>query len=267
MYSFEYHSPSSQKEAEELLRSKPGPSLLAGGQTLLPTMKHRLAEPSDLIDLKGIEGLQGIREEEGSIIIGATTTHCEVSESELVAERIPALSVLASGIGDQQVRHRGTIGGSVANNDPAADYPAGCLGLGATVHTNRRKIDADDFFIDLFETALEEGEMILEVSFAIPEKAAYIKFPNPASRYALVGVMLSKTGNEVRLAVTGAGAGGVFRDTHIETNLSNDFSANAIDSSGVDEAEISSDIHASAEYRKHLIGEMARRAVLAASGG
>jgi carbon-monoxide dehydrogenase medium subunit len=267
MYSFDYHNPASQKEAEELLSTTAEPSLLAGGQTLLPTLKHRLAEPSDLIDLKGIDGLTGIREEDGNIVIGATTTHCEVSESELVAKHIPALSKLAGGIGDQQVRHRGTIGGSVANNDPAADYPAGCLGMGATIRTNRREIAADDFFVDLFETALEEGEIILAVSFPIPDQAAYIKFPNPASRYALVGVMLTKSGGNVRVAITGAGSAGVFRDSHIEAALAENFSEDAIDRSGVDEEEISADIHASAEYRKHLIGEMARRAVAVASGG
>ena len=265
MYSFEYHNPASQADAEELLQTSADPSLLAGGQTLLPTLKHRLAEPSDLIDLKGIEGLSGIREESGNIVIGATTTHCEVSESMLVAKHIPALSTLAGGIGDQQVRHRGTIGGSVANNDPAADYPAGCVGIGATIRTNRREIAADDFFEDLFETALEDGEMILAVSFPIPDQAAYIKFPNPASRYALVGVMLSKTGGDVRVAVTGAGSEGVFRDNRIEAALTKNFSADAIDGSGAEVTEIVSDIHASAEYRIHLIGEMARRAVNAAS--
>lgn len=266
MYSFEYHNPTSQADAEQLLASNPKASLLAGGQTLLPTLKHRLAEPSDLIDLKGIDGLSGIREEGGVIVIGATTTHCTVAESELVATRIPALSTLAGGIGDQQVRHRGTIGGSVSNNDPAADYPAGCLGLGATIHTNQRQISADGFFVDLFDTALVEGEMIVAVSFPIPDQAAYIKFPNPASRYALVGVMVAKTGEDVRVAVTGAGAGGVFRDTRIEAALREDFSAGAIDESGADETDINADIHASAEYRKHLIAEMARRAVAAANG-
>lgn len=267
MYRFEYHKPASSAEAEELLLSKPGSSLLAGGQTLLPTLKHRLAEPSDLIDLKGIDGLSGIREDAGAVVIGATTPHCIVAESDLVASRIPALSTLANGIGDQQVRHRGTIGGSIANNDPAADYPAGCLGLGATILTNKREIAADDFFVDLFETALEDGEMIVAVSFPIPDQAAYIKFDNPASRYALVGVMLSKTGDDVRVAVTGAGAGGVFRDAHIEAVLSTSFTADVIDQSGAEEAELNADIHASAEYRRHLIAEMARRAVNAASGG
>lgn len=266
MYNFQYHRPSTQQEAEELLSDRESTALLAGGQTLLPTLKHRLADPSDLIDLKRIDGLKAVREENGAILIGATTTHSEVSENALVAARIPALSHLAGGIGDQQVRHRGTIGGSVANNDPAADYPAGCLGLGATIHTNRRTIPADDFFVGLFETALEDGEIILSIRFPIPDKAAYVKFPNPASRYALVGVMISKTGPEVRVAVTGAGASGVFRDAHIETCLAGSFSPEAIDASGVDESEINSDLHASAEYRKHIIGEMARRAVTAANG-
>lgn len=267
MYNFEYHKPVSQKDAEELLGTKPNATLLSGGQTLLPTLKHRLAEPSDLIDLKGIGDLSGICEEDGAIVIGATTTHFDVSQSVLVADRIPALATLAGGIGDQQVRHRGTMGGSVANNDPAADYPAGCLGLGATVKTNRREIAADEFFVDLFETALEEGEIVTSISFPIPDRAAYVKFPNPASRYALVGVMVSKTGESVRVAVTGAGQAGVFRDRHIEDVLSRDFSADAIDESGADETDISDDIHASAEYRKHMIAEMARRAVDASLGG
>lgn len=267
MYNFTYHCPATQKEAEDLLSSTPGPTLLAGGQTLLPTLKHRLAQPSDLIDLKGIEVLSGIRQVEGAIIIGATTTHSEVAESSLIAAQIPALSHLANGIGDQQVRHRGTIGGSVANNDPAADYPAGCLGLGAEIQTNRRSIAADDFFVDLFETALEEGEIILAVTFPVPDKAAYVKFPNPASRYALVGVMVAQTGGQVRVAVTGAGSAGVFRDTSIEVALTNKFSAEMVDGSGVDEADLNKDIHASAEYRKHLIGEMARRAVALANEG
>lgn len=266
MYNFQYHRPATQQEAETLLSGGESPALLAGGQTLLPTLKHRLADPSDLIDLKRIDALKGINEDHGAIVIGATTTHCEVAESDLVAARIPALSHLASGIGDQQVRHRGTIGGSVANNDPAADYPAGCLGLGATIHTNKRAIPADDFFVGLFETALEDGEIILSISFPVPDKAAYVKFPNPASRYALVGVMVSKVGAEVRVAVTGAGAAGVFRDAHIEGCLRESFSPDAIDVSGMDESEIVSDLHASAEYRKHIIGEMARRAVAIANG-
>lgn len=266
MYSFQYHSPATQAETETLLAGAETPALLAGGQTLLPTLKHRLANPSDLIDLKRVEGMSGIREEGDAIVIGATTRHYEVAESTLVASRIPALSHLAGGIGDQQVRHRGTIGGSVANNDPAADYPAGCLGLGATIETNRRAIPADDYFVGLFETALEEGEIILSVRFQVPDQAAYVKFANPASRYALVGVMVSKTGADVRVAVTGAGASGVFRDAHIESCLEASFAPDAIDASGADESEIVSDLHASAEYRKHMIGEMARRAVAAANG-
>lgn len=265
MYSFDYQRPTTQREAEEYFAAALDPSLLAGGQTLLPTLKHRLASPSTLIDLKGVEGLSGIREKDDAIIIGATTTHCDVSESDLVMARLPVLAKLAGNIGDQQVRHRGTIGGSVANNDPAADYPAACLSLGALIHTSKRKITAEDYFVDLFETALEEGEIILAVSFPIPQKAAYMKFPNPASRYALVGVMVVQAGDEVRVAVTGAGSRGVFRDTHIENALMTSFLPDAIDVSGVDEADINGDMHGSAEYRKHIIAEMARRAVTAAN--
>lgn len=267
MYSFDYHAPATQSEVEAFLKDHENAMLLAGGQTLLPTLKHRLASPSDVVDLKCIDGLSGIREENGAIVVGATTTHAEVAESALVAERIPALSRLASGIGDQQVRHRGTIGGSVANNDPAADYPAGCLGLGATVLTNRREIDADDFFVDLFETALEPNEFIVAVSFPVPEVAAYVKFPNPASRYALVGVMVAKTLGGVRVAVTGAGNAGVIRDGGIEAALAGSFNADAIDESSIAEDNINADIHGSAEYRRHLIAEMARRAVAEVNGG
>ena len=261
MYNFEYHRPASLEQAQKLLNEADAPSLLSGGQTLLPTLKHRLADPSDLIDLKSIDGLSGIREEGGAIVIGATTTHCTVAASSLIAEKIPALSHLAGNIGDQQVRHRGTIGGSVANNDPAADYPAACLGFGATIRTNKRHIAAEDYFVDLFETALEDDEIILEVSFPIPEKAAYIKFPNPASRYAMVGVMVAQTVSGVRVSVTGAGSSGVFRDSKIEADLTASFSADAITASGMAEEDLNSDIHASAEYRLHMIAEMARRAV------
>lgn len=227
---------------------------------MIPTMKHRLAGPSTLIDLGRIDELKGIREGDGTIIIGAMTTHATVASSELVASRIPALAKLASGIGDQQVRHRGTIGGSVANNDPAADYPAGCMGLGATIHTNKREIAADDFFIDTFETALEEDEIITAVSFPVPENACYVKFPNPASRYAIVGVMVAKTSSGIRVAITGAGPS-VFRDSQIESALSGNFSADAIAESGASEDELNGDIHASQAYRKHLIAVMAKRAV------
>ena len=265
MYRFEYHRPSSREAVEELLRSRPSPTLLAGGQTLLPVLKLRLANPSDLIDLGGIDAMKGVREDGGAIVVGAMTTHCEVSQSSLVAARLPALGRLAGLIGDPQVRHRGTIGGSVANNDPAADYPAACLGLGATIYTNRRGIAADDYFLGMFKTALEEGEFITSVSFPVPEMAAYVKFPNPASRFALVGVMVSQGPGGIRVAVTGGGAAGVFRDSTIEAALGVDFVADAVIESGMDESYLISDIHASAEYRRHLIGLMTRRAVNAAT--
>lgn len=264
MYDFDYQCPVTLRDLEMALGNSPDAVVMAGGQTLIPTLKHRLADPSDIIDLGAIEEIKGIREEGDSIVIGAMTTHCEVAESELVMARIPALATLAGGIGDPQVRHRGTIGGSVANNDPAADYPAGCLGLGATIHTNSRAILADDFFVDTFETALQEGEIITEVSFPVPGRAAYIKFANPASRYATVGVLIAKTASGVRVAVTGA-APSVFRDSAIETALNSDFSIGSISESGAEEADLNSDSHASAEYRKHLIAVMARRAVAAAS--
>lgn len=264
MYDFGYHQPSSLSEADAALNSASDPLVMAGGQTLIPTLKFRLARASDVVDLCGIDELKGIREEGNAVVIGAMTTHCEVAESDLVASRIPALASLAGGIGDPQVRHRGTIGGSIANNDPAADYPAGCLGLGATIRTSKRQIAADDFFGDTFDTALEDGEIVTAISFPLPEKAAYAKFPNPASRYAIVGVMVAKTGAGVRVAVTGAGHG-VFRDEAIELVLSESFSVDAVDASGVDEEDLNSDIHASAEYRKHLIGVMAKRAVAKAN--
>ncbi len=264
MYDFGYHRPKNLSEADAALKEASEPTLMAGGQTLIPTLKFRLANPSDIVDLCAIDELKGIREEGGNLVIGAMTTHAEVAASDLVASRIPALASLAEGIGDPQVRHRGTMGGSIANNDPAADYPAGCLGLGATIVTNQRQIAADDFFLGSFETALQEGEIVTAVSFPVPEKAAYAKFPNPASRYAIVGVMVAKTSAGVRVAVTGAGAG-VFRDSAIEQSLSGNFAADAVGGSGADEGDLNSDIHASAGYRKHLIGVMAKRAVAAAN--
>ena len=261
MYNFAYHRPTSLADAAAL--NKGEAKLLAGGHTLLPTLKQRLANPTALIDLASIAELKGIREEGGALVIGATTTHAEVAHSALVKAKIPALAVLAEGIGDPQVRHRGTIGGSISNNDPAADYPAGCLGLGATIVTNKRKIAADDFFKGLFETALQEGEIVTAVSFPLPQKAGYAKFPNPASRYAMVGVMVAKTASGVRVAVTGAGPG-VFRDTALEAALGVSFSADAVKASGADKSKLNSDIHGSAEYRHHLIAVMAKRAVAAA---
>ncbi|GAB5467040.1 MAG: xanthine dehydrogenase family protein subunit M [Rhodospirillales bacterium] len=265
MYDFGYHRPASLSDASSALQGAEEAKLMAGGQTLIPTLKQRLAKPSDIVDLSAIEELKGIREDGGALVIGAMTTHGEVANSDLVKSRIPALAALAEGIGDPQVRNRGTIGGSIANNDPAADYPAGCVGLGATIHTNQRQIAADDFFVGLFETALEEGEIVTAIAFPVPEKAAYAKFPNPASRYAIVGVMVAQTGGGVRVAVTGAGSG-VFRDGAIEGALGASFQDSAVGESGADVGDLNSDIHASAEYRKHLIAVMAKRAVAAANG-
>ena len=263
MYDFVYRRPGTMKELVDVLDNASEPSVLAGGQTLIPTMKLRLASPSELVDLGGIDELKGIRIEGSSIVIGAMATHREVAGSDLVGSRIPALAGLAAGIGDPQVRHRGTIGGSIANNDPAADYPAACVGLDATIHTNRRQIAADDFFFDAFGTALQANEVVTAVSFPIPTKAAYIKFANRASRFAIVGVMVVELRDAIRVAVTGAGPG-VFRDTMIEQALTTSLSADSITASGADETVLNTDVHASAKYRKHLIGVMARRAVASA---
>jgi carbon-monoxide dehydrogenase medium subunit len=263
MYAFEYHRPSTVAEAVSLLRGASDAKLLAGGHTLIPTLKQRLASPSDIIDLGAIAELKGIRREGDRLIIGALTTYSEVVESETARSAIPALAQLASHIGDSQVRNRGTIGGSIANNDPASDYPAGVLGLNATVRTNQREIAADDFFRGMFETALGDDEVITAVSFPKPVKAGYMKFPNPASRYAIVGVMVAQTGGGVRVAVTGAGPC-VFRLSDFESALARSFSADAIKGLSVSPSGLNSDIHASAEYRAHLVGVMARRAVAAA---
>jgi carbon-monoxide dehydrogenase medium subunit len=263
MYDFGYHRPRNLAEASKALSGASDGKLLAGGHTLIPTLKQRLAQPSDLIDLCDIAELKGIREEGGALVIGAMTPHAQVASSDLVQRMIPALSVLADGIGDAQVRNRGTLGGSIANSDPAADYPAACVGLGATIVTDKRRIPADQFFKGLFETALQPGEIITAVSFPKPEQAGYAKFPNPASRYAIVGVMAAKTKDGVRVAVTGAGPS-VFRDKGIEQALSANFSADAVKGSSASAGNLNSDIHASAEYRQHLIGVMARRAVAAA---
>ncbi|MRG70284.1 carbon monoxide dehydrogenase [Alphaproteobacteria bacterium HT1-32] len=264
MYDFTYRKASSPDEAAKAFASADDATYMAGGMTLIPTLKQRLASPSDVIDLGPASELAGIKAGGNSITIGAMTTHATVAASADVRNTIPALASLAGGIGDPAVRHRGTIGGSVANNDPAADYPSAVLGLGATVHTNKRDIAADDFFVGMFETALEEGELITGFTFPLPETAAYSKFPNPASRYAVVGVFVAKTGSGVRVAVTGAGPS-VFRATEMEAALSVDFSAKALDGITVDASGLNSDIHASAEYRAHLVGVMAKRAVQAAA--
>ena len=239
-----------------------GGQLLAGGMTLLPTMKQRLASPESLVDLADC-GLAGIEDTGDAIKIGAMTRHVDVANSPVVQSAIPGLAALAGGIGDRQVRNRGTIGGSVANNDPSACYPSAVLGLGATVHTNKRDIGADDFFTGMFETALDEGEMITAISFPKPDKAAYVKFPNPASRYAMVGVFVASGGQGTRVAVTGAGSDGVFRHAAMESALDSRFGADALDGIGTDADDMISDIHASGEYRAHLVGEIAKRAVSA----
>ena len=240
--------------------------LLAGGQTLLPTMKQRLASPAMLIDLNQVDGMGGIELKGRNLHIGAMTKHADVANSHIVKTAIPGLAALAEGIGDPAVRNRGTIGGSIANNDPAADYPAACLGLGATIVTNKRKIPADEFFTGMFDTALEDGEIITKVIFPVPQKAAYEKFPNPASRYAMVGVFVGKKGSDVRVAVTGAGANGVFRLPEFEAALKTRFNAKSLDGLSVPADGLNGDIHASPDYRAHLIGVMAKRAVNKALG-
>jgi carbon-monoxide dehydrogenase medium subunit len=265
MYAFTYSQPDTLDAAVAALANEDAKAL-AGGQTLLPTMKQRLASPGTVVDLGGLKQLSGISRDGDAIVIGALTRHIDVATSDVVKAAIPALAALAAGIGDPAVRNRGTIGGSIANNDPAADYPAGALGLGATIVTNKRSIAADDFFKGLFETALEPGELITSVRFPIPAKAAYVKFPNPASRYALVGVLVAKTAGGVRVAVTGAGSTGVFRVPAFEQALGANFAASALTGLKVDASDLASDMHADSEYRAHLIGVMAKRAVAAALG-
>jgi len=264
VYEFNYHRPASIAEAAELLSTLEDAQIIAGGMTLLPTMKMRLAQPSDLVDLGDIDELTGIHEDGNNIVIGAMTCHTAVVESELVRQKIPALSYLAEQIGDAQVRNRGTLGGSVANSDPAADYPAAVLGLGATIMTDRRDIAADDFFKAMFETALEPGEILRAIRFPIPQQAAYMKFPNPASRYATVGVMVARTAGNVRVAVTGAGAC-AFRATALEDALAVDFSVSALEGLSIDASDLNEDLHAGQEYRASLVMVMAKRAVKTAS--
>ncbi len=263
MYAFEYHRPNALSGAVADL-ANPDSKALAGGQTLLPTMKQRLASPAALIDLRDVPELAGVSRSGDNLLVGAMTCHADVARNSVVQAAIPALAKLAGGIGDPHVRNMGTIGGSIANNDPAADYPAAALALGATVITNTRRIAAQDFFKGLFETALETGELITQVSFPIPQKAAYMKFPNPASRFALVGVFVAKMTGGVRVAVTGAGANGVFRADALEAALNANFSAAALNGVSVSASGLNSDLHADADYRAHLIGVMARRAVAAA---
>ncbi|WP_454018357.1 FAD binding domain-containing protein [Azospirillum sp. Marseille-Q6669] len=260
MYAFTYHRPKSVADAVALLGQFEDPKLLGGGQTLLPTLKQRLARPSDLIDLGQIPELQGIREEAGGLTVGAFTRHAQVAHSEVVQRVIPALASLAEGIGDRQVRNMGTLGGSICNADPSADYPAAVVALKATVRTDRREIAGDDFFTGMFETALEPGEIVTAVHFQKPDKAAYAKFRNPASRYAIVGVFVAVFGSEVRVAVTGAGPS-VFRADDMEAALAQDFLADALNGASVSADGLNADIHASADYRAHLVRVMAKRAV------
>jgi len=264
MYAFTQHRPATVRQAASLLAKQEEAKLLAGGHTLIPTMKLRLAGPKHLVDLSKVEGLTGIEMKGRSLVIGAMTTHVEVQTSPIVKENIPALAELAGKIGDPAVRHRGTIGGSLANNDPNADYPAAALGLGATIITNKRRIPADEFFKGLFETSLEPDEIITKVQFPKVNKAGYVKFPNPASRYALVGVFASKRGSEIRVAGTGAGSNRVFRLTAFEGALKKRFGPKSLEGMTVPADGMASDIHGSAEYRAHLIGVLARRAVAAA---
>jgi carbon-monoxide dehydrogenase medium subunit len=264
MYAFKFHRPTTVRQAAGLLARQEEAKLLAGGHTLIPTMKLRLAGPKNIIDMSKIEGLSFIEMGGRSLTIGALTAHFDVATSPAVKENIPALADLAGRIGDPAVRHRGTIGGSVANNDPNADYPAACLGLGATIITNKRRIAADEFFKGLFETALEGDEIITKLQFPKPQRAGYIKFPNPASRYALVGVFVSKRGSEIRVAVTGAGSNGVFRVPSFEEALKKRFGPKSLEGMTIPPEGMASDIHGSAEYRAHLVGVLARRAVAAA---
>jgi carbon-monoxide dehydrogenase medium subunit len=266
MYSFTFHRPETLRQAVNLLSKNEDAKLLAGGHTLLPTMKLRLAGPPQLIDLSRVEGLTGIEPSGRAITIGAMMRHVDVHTSPVVQQHAPVLAKLAGMIGDPAVRHMGTIGGSVANNDPTADYPAACLALGATIITNKRRIKADDFFTGMFSTALEPAEIITKISFPLPKKAAYQKFRNQASRYALVGVFVAKRGSENRVAVTGAGANGVFRVPSFEEALKKRFSPKSLEGLTVSADGLNSDIHGSAEYRAHLIGVLARRAVAEAIG-
>ncbi len=260
MYNFNFQSASSLDDAAAKLAAAEDGTVIAGGQTLLPVLKQRLANPSDVVDLSGIADLKGISASGDGVTIGAMTTHAEVAGSSDVPA---ALRAVAEGIGDPQVRNRGTLGGSVANNDPAADYPAALLGLGATITTNQRDIAADDFFTGLFETALNDGEIIKSVTFPNAAKAAYAKFPNPASRYAMVGVFVAQAADGVRVAVTGA-TECAHRGPKLEAALSANWSPDALDGVSIPPDHLNSDIHASAEYRAHLVVVMAKRAVAAA---
>jgi aerobic carbon-monoxide dehydrogenase medium subunit len=259
---FAWRRPATVAEAVAALREAEDPKLISGGMTLIPTLKQNLAAPTDLVDLCAVLGLAGIGVESDRLVVGATTRHADVAESELVQEKIPALATLAGGIGDPCVRRRGTIGGSIANADPAADYPAGALGLDADIETSERRIKADDFFLGLFETALRDAEIVTAVRFKIPDRAHYIKFPHPVSGYAVVGAMVARYGAKVRVAITGAGPC-AFRIPAMEAALEARFAADAIAAIAVDPAQLMGDMHCSAVYRAHVVGVLVRRAVAA----
>ena len=261
MQPFQYRRPATLDEAGRMLAGEDDAAFLAGGHTLFPAMKLALRRPSMLVDLGRIADLRGIRAENGAISIGAMTCHADAASSAVVRERIPALAGLAGSIGDRHVRNRGTLGGSLANNDPAADYPAAVLGLDATVLTDRRAIAADDFFVSLYETALQPGEIVMRVVFPVPQLAAYAKFRSAASRFAIAGVFVARTSDGVRVAVTGAGASGVFRARELEAALAQDFRAEALDGLSIDPSGLLEDLNATADYRAHLTMVMARRAL------
>ena len=264
MYETNYHRASSVADAVKLLKKSEDPKILAGGMTLIPTMKQRLAAPTDLVDISRMADIQGIKVSGKNVSIGAGTTHADVANNEKLAKVCAALCSLASHIGDPHVRNRGTIGGSVSNNDPAADYPSAMLALNAIIVTDKRSIPADKFFKGLFETSLKDGEVVTAIEFTAPAKAAYSKFPNPASRYAMAGVFVAKDKDGVRVAVTGAGEGGVFRHKGLEAALEKKFEAASVDGVKVDSKGLMGDMHATPEYRAALIKVMAKRAVMAA---
>ncbi len=260
MYQYNYHKPTDLNEAVAIFKAADDPMYLSGGMTLIPTMKQRLAAPTDLIDLSGIDDMNGIQVNTDSVQVGAFTRHNQVHGSAEIRAALPVLAQLAGEIGDNQVRNRGTIGGSVANSDPAADYPSAVIGLGATVVTQQRSIAGDEFFKDLFETALEPGEIITRIDFPVPTRAAYRKFPNPASRYAVVGVLIADFAGTIRVGVTGAGPC-AFRASGIEQVLNQNLRPEALDGVEVPDAGFNNDLHASAEYRAHLVKVMAKRAL------
>src|ERR1700692_3758938 len=265
MYEFKYHRRATVRQPANLLIKNEDAKVIAGGHTLLPVMKQRLASPPHLVDLSHIDGLDAIEMKGRSLVTGAPAKHADVAASAIVGEAIPALAELAGMIGDPAVRHKGTIGGSLANNDPPADYPAAVLALGATIVTNKRRLKAEEFFQGLFTTALESDEIITKVMFPLPKKAAYVKFRTQASRYALVVVFVARRPSDVRVAVTGAGGSGVFRVASFEEAMKKRFSHKVLDGMTVPAEGLNSDLHGSAEYRAHLIAVLARRAVEAAT--